>query len=90
MAEPRWIKQIMEKNGWGNKDGRSLIVTTDVRLNLYRAMAGAGEDGRVKTEADVDVKDLLELGRIIVERSALDGILREHESDLNRTVPSAM
>ncbi|MCJ1433211.1 54S ribosomal protein, mitochondrial [Xylographa pallens] len=90
MNEPRWIKQIMERNHWGNADGRSLIVTQGVRENLFQAIAGAGEDGRAKTEDDVDVKDLLELGRIIIERSALDGILRDHSSDLNRTVPTAI
>ena len=90
MNEPRWIKQIMERNHWGNADGRSLIVTTDVRKNLFQAIAGSGEDGRAKTEDDVDVKDLLELGRIIIEKSALDGILRDHSSDINRTVPTAV
>ena len=90
MSEPRWLKRIMETNHWGNIDGRSLIVTETIRPNLYEAIAGIGEDGRAKTENDVDVKDLLELGRIIIERSALDGLLRDHSSDLNRTVPSAV
>ena len=90
MNEPRWIKQIMERNHWGNADGRSLIVTRDVRPNLFQALANAGEHGRVKLEKDVDVKDLLELGRIIIEKKALDSILQHHSSDLNRTVPSAV
>ncbi|MCJ1235406.1 54S ribosomal protein, mitochondrial [Varicellaria rhodocarpa] len=90
MEEPRWIKKIMERNGWGNADGRSLIVTATKRPNLFQAIAGAGEDGRAKTEADVDVKDLLELGRIVIEKGALDGILKDHASDLNRTVPTAV
>lgn len=90
MNEPRWIKQIMERNHWGNANGRSLIVTQDMRPNLFEAMAGSGEDGRAKTEDDVDVKDLLELGRIIIEKGALDDILKNHSSDLDRTVPSAV
>ena len=88
--EPRWIKQIMEKNHWGNANGRSLIVTQDLRPNLFEAIAGSGEDGLAKTEDDVDVKDLLELGRIIIEKGALDSILKDHSSDLDRTVPSAV
>ena len=80
----------MKGNHWGNVDGRSLIVTRDKRPNLFEAMRKAGEHGRVKTEADVDVKDLLELGRIIIEKRALDSILREHSSDLNRTIASAV
>ena len=90
MSEPRWIKQIMEANHWGNADGRSLFITKATRKNLFQAIAGSGEDGRVRTESEVDVKDLLELGRIIIERSALDGILKSHSSDINRTVPSAV
>ena len=90
MNEPRWIKQIMERNRMGNADGRSLIVTRSVRPNLFEAIAGSGEDGGAKTEEDVDVKDLLEMGRIVIEKGALDGILRDHSSDLNMTVPSAV
>ena len=80
----------MKGNHWGNADGRSLIVTRDKRPKLFQAMKKAGEHGRAKTEADVDVKDLLEMGRIIIEKRALDSILRDHSSDLNRTVPSAV
>jgi large subunit ribosomal protein L4 len=85
-----WINKIMKVNHWGNPDGRSLIVTRDRRPNLVEAMRKAGEHGRVKVEDDVDVKDLLELGRIIIEKRALDSIIREHSSDLNRTVASAV
>ena len=87
--EPKWIRQIMVRNHWGRVDGRSLIVTEDQRSNLFTAMATSGKHGLVKTEEDVDVKDLLEMGRIIIEKTALDGILKHHSSDLNRTVPSA-
>ncbi|MCJ1230095.1 54S ribosomal protein, mitochondrial, partial [Toensbergia leucococca] len=87
--EPRWIKKILEGNHMGNADGRSLIVTGDTRPNLFEALEGAGEDGRIKTRYDIDVKDLLELGRIVMEECALNWILRNHSSDLDRTVPSA-
>lgn len=90
IEEPRWITKIMERNHWGNADGRSLIVTRSMSHNLFAALGHAGREGRAKTEADVDVKDILELGRIIIEKRALDSILRNHSSDLNRTVPSAV
>ena len=90
MAEPRWIQQIFERNHLGRADGRSLIVTKDHRPNLFTALAGCGQNGRAKEEADVDVKDLLELGRIIIEKGTLDSILREHSSDLHRTVATAV
>jgi large subunit ribosomal protein L4 len=43
----------------------------------------------VQTEGDVDVKDLLGMGRIIIEKTALDKILREHRSDLVKKVARA-
>ncbi|MCJ1459487.1 54S ribosomal protein, mitochondrial [Mycoblastus sanguinarius] len=91
----RWIEKIMEWNHWGKEDGRSLIVTRKPMpilfeaLNGGRTQPGCGQHGVVKEEADIDVKDLLELGRIVMEKRSLDSILRDHSSDLNRTVPSA-
>lgn len=90
MSEPRWMKKIMERNHWGSANGRSLIVTRDVLPNLYEALKDCKKDGTVRKEADVDVKNLLEYGRIIIEKKALDSILKNHSSDLNRTVPSAV
>lgn len=86
----RFIKQIFRHNRWGNEDGRSLVITGDFRKNLFRALRHAGEDGRVEMERDVDVKDLLELGRIIIEKRALDSLLRDHVNDLVSKVPAAM
>ena len=90
MNEPRWIKKIMEWHHWGHADGRSLIVTRDERPNLIEALEGSGEDGRVLLEDDVDVKDLLELGRVVIEKRALDSIIRDHSSDLDRSVATAV
>jgi large subunit ribosomal protein L4 len=80
--EPGFVKQIFQYNRWGNEYGRSLVITKDYRQNLFEALSNAGEDGRAQTEGDVDVKDLLGMGRIIIEKTALDKILREHRSDL--------
>ena len=90
MAEPRWVGQIFERNGFGREHGRSMVVTGEVRPNLYAALAGAGEHGLAKTEEDVDVKDLLETGRIIMEKGVLDRLLLAHSSDINRVVRSAV
>jgi large subunit ribosomal protein L4 len=78
----RYVKDIFAVNHWGNRDGRSLVITGSFRPNLFRALRHAGEDGRVLMEREVDVKDLLEMGRIIIEKGALDGILKDHQSDL--------
>ena len=78
----RYVKSIFEHNHWGNENGRTLVVTGSFRRNLFRALRYAGEDGRVLTREEVDVKDLLEHGRVVIEKGALDWILEEHQSDL--------
>lgn len=87
-AEPGFIRQVFDANGWGRKNGRSLVITTSRRENLASALDGAGEQGRVLLRKEVDVKDLLEMGRIIIEKGALDGILRAHQSDIHRSIPN--
>ena len=84
-----WAKQIFEHNHWGKSEGRSLVVTTDRRENLFTALDEAPEHGRSLTTWDVDVKDLLETGRVVIEKSALDEILEEHQSDLIGKVRNA-
>jgi large subunit ribosomal protein L4 len=86
----RYAKQIFAYNHWGKADGRSLIITEDYRKNIFEAVKGLGGEGRVQTAAEVDVKDLLELGRIIIEKKALDQILEEHQSDLVSKVGAAV
>ena len=94
--DPRVMGNIMQTNHWGKPDGRSLIVSRRVMPKLFRSLNGVkrqlgyGQHGIVKEEADIDVKDLLELGRVVIEKRSLDAILREHSSDLNMTVPSAV
>ena len=88
---PEWqyAKQIFEHNHWGRKDGRTLVITETLRENLSTALEGRREDrpvGRVQTVDDVDVKNLLELGRVVIEKSALDKMIREHSSDLTSKV----
>lgn len=97
MEESRWMEKIMEWNHWGKPDGRSLIVTRRVMPRLFEALngavggqPGAGQHGRVKEERDIDVKDLLEMGRVVIEKRSLDQILRDHSSDLDMTAPSAV
>ncbi|OCL08588.1 ribosomal protein L4 [Glonium stellatum] len=85
---PRYAREVLRAHGWGNAQGRSLLVTEggeEEREFLFRAMEGIGEEGRVLSWEEVDVKDLLELGRIVVERGALERILEEHQSDLTKT-----
>ncbi|KAI4243324.1 MAG: hypothetical protein L6R40_003496 [Gallowayella cf. fulva] len=90
MNEPRWLAQIMEWNHLGRGDGGSLLVTQNPSEKLSQAFHGLEGHGRLKSEDDVDVKDLLKAGRVMIEKTSLDRLLRRHSSDLNRKVPSAM
>ena len=86
--ERRYIKDIFAQHGWGKPHRRSTIVVASPRENLSRALADASEDGRVLLRDEVDVKDLLETGRIIIEKQALDAILLDHQTDLVGKVSS--
>lgn len=83
--EPWWMKQVFERNGWGNADGRSLMVAqvkSKLNWKLFNGMDGIGEDGKLLTVDDVDVKDLLGMGRVIIEYGALNEIFRRHSTGL--------
>ncbi|KAK5255312.1 54S ribosomal protein yml6, mitochondrial [Cryomyces antarcticus] len=83
----RYVKEVFEACGFGNAEGRSTVIVdrNGVRnKNIREALEKAGEDGRVLERDDVDVKDLLETGRLIVERKALARIFEDHVSDLTK------
>ena len=58
-----------------------------------RALAprpNAGQHGKAIVEEDVNLRRLLKMGRVVIEKRSLDSILKNHCSDLNITVPSAV
>ncbi|KGQ03993.1 60S ribosomal protein yml6 [Beauveria bassiana D1-5] len=63
-------------------DGRTLFVTGDRRDWLYGAMEQLPSEGRALDLPDVDVKDLLETGKVVMERSVLQEMIEQHQSDL--------
>ncbi|KAL0943754.1 mitochondrial 54S ribosomal protein uL4m [Colletotrichum truncatum] len=78
----KWMLQVLEANQWGKAHGRTLFVTAGEKPRLYKTMEAAGDQGRCLNVNDVDVKDLLETGRVVVERAALKEMLEAHQSDL--------
>ncbi|KAI1100746.1 ribosomal protein L4 [Jackrogersella minutella] len=78
----RWVSQVLDANEWGRRCGRSTFITTTPRQNLYDALAEVPNYGRALDVDDVDVKNLLETGRLVVEREALKELLERHQSDL--------
>ena len=83
-SRARWLKDMLRHNHLGHADGRTLFVTLHRRKALFEALGEEkmGREALAKDCADVDVKDLLELGRVVVERGALESIFRKHQSDL--------
>lgn len=78
----RYMREVMQGLQWGHEHGRTTFITGDRRPNLFTSLDVAGEEGRALEVEDVDVKDLLETGRIVVERSALKEMIKRHQSDL--------
>ncbi|KAF2821954.1 ribosomal protein L4 [Ophiobolus disseminans] len=65
--------------------GRSLLVTLDERPLLEEALIRMDRGGQALTWEEVDVKNLLELSRVIIERDALRNILLSHQQDITHT-----
>ncbi|OQO14401.1 hypothetical protein B0A48_01277 [Cryoendolithus antarcticus] len=80
----RYTKDFLRWQGWGHAGGRTLFVTRERREDFEWALSREtmGREARVLECEWVDVKDVLEMGRVVVERRALDWLFREHESDL--------
>lgn len=87
----RYFGQMMEDLRWGAHHGRTTFVTAGRRPNLYESLNIASMHGRAidvdSEEHPLDVKNLLETGRIVIERSALKSIISRHESDLVSKIP---
>jgi large subunit ribosomal protein L4 len=69
--------------------GRNLMVTAGERPLLEYALGQMGRGEQTLTWEEVDVKDLLQLTRVIIERDALRNILSAHQDDIvHKTPPS--
>lgn len=88
-VDERWVPLIFKRNGWAREDGRSLIISRDPLRGWKGAMDERAECGAVLQEGEVDVKDLLGMGRLIVEKRSLDAIIKAHISDLGTEVARA-
>lgn len=82
----KFVGELMAALQWDKAHGRTTFITGDRRPNLFTGMDIAGETGRALELEDVDVKDLLETGRIVIERSALREMIKMHSSDLESRV----
>ncbi|PSN66258.1 ribosomal protein L4 [Corynespora cassiicola Philippines] len=77
---PLLMQHILKVHEKGR--GRSLYVSLEERPLLEQALDELDRGRQALTWEDVDVKDLLELSRIVIERAALHNILTLHQEDL--------
>ena len=84
-ALQRYMRELLTWQNMGNEGGRTLFVTAERRDGLFDALEGVqmGRHARALEVDLVDVKDMLEMGRVVIERDALEELFLEHESDLD-------
>ncbi|KAK2592119.1 54S ribosomal protein yml6, mitochondrial [Conoideocrella luteorostrata] len=78
----KYMKSVLDTLGLGRACGRTLFITGEPRDRLYEAMSQVPTEGRALDLDDVDVKDLLETGKVVMERSVLKEMIKRHQSDL--------
>lgn len=82
----RYMNEMMMRLPWGKKHKRTTYVTSDHRPNLFTSLGVDETHGKAinlsSEEYGLDVKNLLETGRIVMEVRALNTILGRHSSDL--------
>ena len=81
----RLLNDIFERLEWGRGNGGVMMVTAGQPERLFHHMATVPKHGVVKDMFDIDVKDLLEKGRVVIEKDALDTLLLAHVADLGLT-----
>lgn len=82
-STPYLMADIFKKNHWGGGHGGSTLITNNVDEELVDRVGKIGKHAKILDRADVDVKDLLETGRLIIEQKALEVILKQHSRDLD-------
>jgi large subunit ribosomal protein L4 len=81
-STPFLFENILHQNGWDTKKGRSTFITEKVDEELFDKVEKMSRYATIMDRSDVDVKNLLETQRLIIERVALNRILKDHSLDL--------
>ncbi|KAJ5457825.1 hypothetical protein N7475_009213 [Penicillium sp. IBT 31633x] len=83
-ATPFFIKNLIKAHGWYQK-GRSTFITESSNDKFADAVEKFSNQARAISLEDLDVKNLLETGRLVIEKDALHRILLSHSTDLPKT-----
>lgn len=82
---PHYLKSMFERNGWGRDHKGSLLVCKEETKSNKRFLSAVSKleyEARILTMEETDVKNILEMGRIIIEQDALNAMLLIHSRDL--------
>lgn len=82
----KYMRGVMHELRLGRDHGRTLFVTRDRSDALFEAMELVPSEGMALDLDDVDVKDLLQTGKVVMERCVLEEMLQRHQSDLVSSV----
>lgn len=78
-----WLRWVLDGLGWGkNGEGHSFYITETQKGAFSEALEACDRYGRHRSFDDIDVKNLLEMRRLVIERDALYKMLKHHQSDL--------
>lgn len=89
-STPFLFENILHQNGWDTKKGRSTFITEKVDEELFDKVEKMSRYATIMDRSDVDVKNLLETQRLIIERVALNRILKYHSRDLTNRPAKAI
>jgi large subunit ribosomal protein L4 len=91
--QPELVQQFLRKHTTQSLrrmgfEGTTLFVARERRDGFFEAMAAVDGEGlgRAVDLDDFDIKDLLSARRVVMERSALEEVMRRHQSDLQSRV----
>ena len=86
----RWVNELLDQQIRTPDKKKAVFVTARRRVDLFSALTkgNAVPKARALTMMQVDVKNLLESGNLIIEKEALSALLKAHRSDLGqRNIP---
>lgn len=84
-----WITGVLERLGWNKENGKSLFVTRERSssknpVDTQKEHLRNSGQGALETMDAVDIRDILKLSRVVIEKRALDWILSRRQTDLLR------
>lgn len=81
-STPHLLQTILHQNEWHTKKGRSTFITMGLNKSMAEKFENLQRYATLRDVRNVDVKNLLETKRLIIEKKALDFILHRHSRDL--------